>query len=229
MSFAVRTSISPKAAAKLLISNEMDLDDTWSNGVAEKVISELLELSTEDIFRIIDSNSFGLTAEAKYIPQFGKIDTVIGVPSYFAQTGSNCADYPQLGLYLKKDATASLVANTKFGENHGKAASIMGMACCVDRRIIPSALSFAFCEMSTEQKHEVALRLLFRIPIVQILLSTAKTGLANGYAPMSQLKESTRHRRSQCLRAIFKIFDEMNNPELSRRIKNIVWEDEKGD
>lgn len=226
MDFSVQAYITPKATAKLILSGEINVEGSWTSNSAQKVLNEILTLSIDDILKIVDSNQYGKVADVRDIPQFGKIDTIINVPSYFVDNGNCCADYPQLGFFLKKDAMATLVANTKFGENHGKAASILGIASCVHRRIIPSALTYAFTDMNYEQKEEIIRRLLFRIPIVQIILHAANNGIVNGYDSMTQLMDSTRRRRSQCLRAIFRILKEYNNADLSARIDNIVWEDE---
>ena len=226
MDFSVQASITPSAAAKLLISGEIDVEGAWDPNAASKVIDALLVLSIDDILKIIDCHQYGEIADIKKIPQFGKIETVLHVPSYFVDNGNCCADYPQLGFYLKPDVTATLAANTKFGENHGKAASLLGIANCVHKRIIPSTLTYAFVNLDHDRKEEVVKRLLFRIPVVQIILFSAKTGKVNGYDPMSQLMESTKRRRSQCLRAIFKILREYNNADLVARIDNVVWEDE---
>lgn len=226
MDFSVQTSITSKAAAKLLISGEINIEGTWASNSARKVLDEILSLSIDDILKIIDCNNYGDVADVKNIPQFGKIETVINVPSYFVDNGNCCADYPQLGFFLKQDVNATLIANTKFGENHGKAASILGIVNCVHTRIVPSALTYSFVELNQNQKEEIIKRLLFRIPVVQIILYSAKNGKVNGYDAMAQLMESTKRRRSQCLRAIFRTLKDFNNVNLSARIDNIVWEDE---
>ena len=225
MGYMVEAAITPKAAAKLLITGEIDLSANWALNSAKRVLDELLLISIDDFLSIVDCNNYGDIADIKQIPQFGRIETVMCVPSFFVQKGEICADYPQLGFFLKKDINASLLAKTKFGENHGKAASILGIARCVDRRICPSALSRAFCSFSTEQQRELIVRLFFRIPIIQILLKASTQSQINGYAPMTQLKESTMRRRSQCLRAIFRTLEEYQNQNLNARIANIVWED----
>lgn len=225
MGYMVEAAITPSAAAKLLISGEIDISTNWTLNTAKRVLDELLLMSIDDFINIVDLNSYGDIADIKAIPQFGKIDTVMRVPSFFVQKGETCTDYPQMGFFLKEDINATLLAKTKFGENHGKAASILGIARCVDRRICPSALSRAFCSYSREQQRELVVRLFFRIPIIQILLKASAQLQVNGYAPMAQLKKSTMRRRSQCLRAILRTLGEYQNQNLNERIANIVWED----
>ena len=221
----VEATITPRAAAKLLISGEIDISANWTFNTAKRILDELLLLTVDDLLSIVDRNNYGDIADIKSIPQFGKIETVMCVPLFFVQKGEACTDYPQMGFFLKKDITASLAAKTKFGENHGKAASVLGIARCVDRRICPSGLSRAFCSYSNEQQRELVVRLFFKIPIIQILLKASAQSQINGYAPMTQLKDSTMKRRSQCIRAILRTLNEYKNPDLNTRISNIVWED----
>lgn len=225
MGFSIKAAITPKAAARLLISGEIDLTEKWLVDDAQKVFDELLSMSVGEFLQIADSNHYGDIADIKFIPQFGKIETLIKVPSCFVDNGKSSLDYPQLGFYLKNDIDATLAANTKFGENHGKATSILGITSCINKRIIPSALTFAFLAYDTQQQDQIIKRLFFRIPIVQIILKQAAIGTFNGHLPMEHLKESTMHRRSQCLRAIFKWSREFQNDSLNARIENIVWED----
>ena len=225
MGYLVEAAITPKAAAKLLISGEIDILSDWNVNTARKVLDELKALSIDEILSIIDCNCYGDVADVKHIPQFGKTETIAKVTCYFVAQGQCCADYPQMGFYLKQDVNATLVANTKFGENHGKAAAILGIAACVDKRIVPSALTKAFCSMGEREQEEVLNKLLFRVPVVQIILKAASNQKVNGYAPMEQLKESTRHRRGQNIKAILKTLNTYQNDELDRRLKNVVWEE----
>lgn len=223
MAYWVNATITPKAAARLLISNEIDLSGTWDLSTSENIVTALIDLSIEEILHMIDCHPYGEIADYKYIPQFGKIDTIIRVPHYFKHEGKTCADYPQMGFYLKHDVNASLGANTKFGENYGKAAALLGIARCINKRFIPSSLTRYFCSLQQDKQIEVIRKLMFRIPIIQILLSNSKTEPVNGFAPMSQLKPSTMQRRSQCIRTIFSELETFDNLDLSSRIRNILW------
>ena len=224
MGFTVASTISPKAAAKLIISGEIDLSDNWSYETAEEVLDALLELPISDILAIIDTNQYGQVADVKCIPQFGRLETITKVPSYFANNYQLTVDYPQLGFYLKQDVEASLNANTKFGENHGKVAALCGIVLCKEKRFTPSCLTTAFAQYSTDQQMELLTKLLFRIPIIQTILKEAGEGLYNGYEPMLLLQASTMLRRSYSLRAILKQFHKYSDENLIFRLDNIIWE-----
>ena len=226
MGYSVTTSITPHAAAKLLLSNEIDITYNIQQDIVEKIFEELLSLTIDECLSIVDSNNYGNIADIKHIPQFGKIETLIRVPQYFVDKGQSSVDYPQLGFYLKPDINASLVANSKFGENHGKATSLLGLTACVNGRIIPSALTTEFCSCDYDKQSEILLKLLFRIPIVQITLKGALHGVFDGYVPMNNLMESTRKRRSQSMRTIFKALSAYPHIELKKRLDNIIWKED---
>jgi len=226
MSYPISASISSSAAAKLVITGDISLDTQWPDLQADTVLFELCKLSADDLLFLADQSSYCEIADIRGVPQFGKIETLFNVPSCFSELGISSVDYVQLGLFLKKDVTSSLNANRKFGENHGKAASFLGIVNCINSRFIPSSLTFAFCALDQKMQNEVIKRLLFRLPIIQILLRAAKDLEISGYAPMALLKESTKKRRGQSVRAILSFINTLNNPALSSRINNIVWKTE---
>ena len=157
------------------------------------------------------------------IPQFGSIESVCRVPNILIDNGFECMNYAQMGFALKGDINASLEANTKFGENHGKAASILGIASCKNKRIYKSDFSLAFYNLDPLDQYDLVTRLFFKIPIVQGLLKLSKEGEVNGYSLMDEMTDSTKKRRGQCLRAIFKHLKSFDNDSLNDRINNIVW------
>ena len=164
MSYSVQTQVSIRAAAKLFISGEMDLYQNYPLQITEKILLEILDLSIDEILNIVDNNLYGTVADMKYIPQCGKLENVIKVPHYFMDNGTACADYSQIGFYLKQDIKSSLVANVKFGETHGKAASFLGIVECENKKICPSSFTYAFCSLDTDQQNELLVNYYLEYP-----------------------------------------------------------------
>lgn len=215
--------ISPQGAARLLLCNEIDLTDSWSFSQSQSVLDALLSMSIEELLSIVDSTEPAYFDTAN-IPQFGSIESLIRVPSILIEAGCGKMNYAELGLRLKNDVTAKLDANIKFGENHGKGAALLGLVNCIDKRFSLSSLSNGFNQISDSAKQrEIVLRLFFRIPLVQAILKSAKEGITNGYDYMIDLTESTKKRRGQCLRAIFRDLKELYNQDLDMRLINIIW------
>lgn len=225
MKYSLKTSITSSAGAKLLLSNEICLKETWPLPSAKAVLNELLLLQIRDFLILVDNHRYGCAVNVQCIPQFGKIENLAKVPYYFVETGEERTDYAQLGFYLKKDVHAKLNSNIKFGENHGKGAALLGLVNCINSRITPSSLSRAFCTYPYKTQEEIIMRLFFRIPIVQIILKEASYRKINGYSPMEGMKKSTMRRRGQCLRSIFKMMQSFQSSDLDMRIKNILWND----
>ena len=80
-------------------------------------------------------------------------------------------------------------------------------------------------DAANKKKKELLKRLLFRIPIVQIILKNSQDAPFNGYEPLKQVQSSTMHRRGQCLRKIFKTLSAYSNSNLKMRINNIIWKE----
>lgn len=225
MAYTFNANITSKAAARLLIMNEISLEDYWQQKQAETLLDELSNLSVDEVLAIIDCIEPQLQIDSATLPQFGSLETLIRVPEIMVSRGMDCLSYTQLGFYLKGDLEAKQAANAKYGETHGKGACQLGFAVCHNSKICFGALTNAFNSIgSFEEQHYLAAILCFRIPVIQTLLNMAKAGRTNGFSPMRHLERSTQNRRAICVRMIFKELAQIGNPELSRRIENIYWD-----
>ncbi len=223
MKYSIKAAITPEAAAKLIITNDIDLSESWSYEQSREIIDSILQLKVSEILQIIDEKEFCFL-DTNDIPQFGSIESIERVPFILSDTGIRYLSYAQLGYYLKQDVNAKLEANIKFGENHGKGASLVGIARCVDGQISCSSLSIGFCKVTDPNlRKAVIVRLYFRIPIVQQILRHAAIEKYNGYDSMVFFTESTKKRRSQCLRKIFVSLKQLQDQSLDRRLNNIFW------
>ena len=225
MTFSVPSQITAKAAAKLIISGDIDLDNQWSFQITEEILHEVLNLSIEELLQIVDQHKWGTQADVRYVPQFGKIETIMKVPTCFSKIGQNSIDFAHLGLCLKNDPTASLQSNDKFGDNHGKVASTIGLTNLTERQINYSPITEVFCSLDESTKRKLVIRLFFRMPVIQILLKEASTADYNGYLPIKHLRPSTRIRRGSSIKNILRWMHEEESDILDARINRIFWEE----
>lgn len=224
LDYTINANISPTAAVRLLMMNEIAIDGYWQTKQAESVLDELGNTSIAAILRIIDYIEPQAQVDSATLPQFGSLETLVRVPEIMISTGMDGLSYTQLGFYLKGDVNAKQAANAKYGETHGKGACQLGIAGCQKSRIHFGSLTNAFHAIADgSQKLRLAKLLCFRIPIIQTLLNMARTGRINGYAPMSYLERSTQTRRAICVKMILRELHTLEDPELSRRINNIYW------
>ena len=226
----INANITPTAAIRLLIMNEIDLDGYWQAKQAENVLDELENTKISEFLRIIDFIEPLDNVDSVTLPQFGSLETLVRVPEIMISTGMDGLSYTQLGFYLKGDVNAKQSANAKYGETHGKGACQLGFAGCQKSKIHFGSLTNAFHAIPDNgRKIKLAKLLCFRIPIIQTLLNKARNGSINGFDPMSHLEKSTQVRRAICVKMILRELHTLQDPELSRRIDNIYWDVEKED
>lgn len=230
MDYTISASITPSAAVRLLVLNEIAVDGYWQTKQAENLLTAFGNTSISEFLRIIDFIDPQSQVDSATLPQFGSLETLIRVPEIMISTGLDGLSYTQLGFYLKGDVNAKQAANAKYGETHGKGACQLGFAGCQRSRIHFGSLTNAFHDIQDEaEKLRLAKLLCFRIPIIQTLLNKARSGKTNGFEPMSHLEKSTQIRRAICVKMVLRELLTLQDSELSMRIENIYWDIEKED
>lgn len=228
LDYAINAAITTEAAVRLLIMNEIALDGYWSSKQAENLLNAILSASITELLRIIDFIGPQRRIDSSTLPQFGTLETVIRVPDVLVSTGLDGLSYAQLGFYLKGDISAKQLANAKYGETHGKGACQLGLTESKKNKIHFGALTSAFYSIADiNTKLVIVRKLCFRIPIIQALLNSARYGKVNGYSLMTHLEKSTQIRRAICAKMILRELETFQDPELSRRIRNVSWDLEK--
>ena len=228
MGYTINARITPRAAVKLLISNEIDTEASLAPEQAAAILHELSVTDVVELLKIIDTIDPLDQVDSLTLPQFGSLETLLKVPEILISLGFDCLSYIQLGFYLKGDVNAKPSANAKYGETHGKGACQLGYARCHQNRVCFSPFTSAICSIDDKDlQHRLTALLCLRIPIIQTLLHRAQNGAVNGYEPMSHLEFSTQKRRAICVRMILKELGHLENPQLSFRINNIVWTSEE--
>lgn len=225
MEYAINAQITPAAALKLLVMNEIAVDGYWPNKQAETLLSEIESTPISEYLKVIDFMPPVEYVNSATLPQFGSLEMLIRVPDILVATGMDGLSYTQLGFFLKEDVSAKQSANAKYGETHGKGACQLGFTVCNNSKVHFGALTNAFCAISDDAvKLHIAKLLCFRIPIIQTLLNYARTGKINGFDPMAHLEKSTQNRRGICVKMILRELRTLQDSELLRRIDNIYWD-----
>lgn len=230
MDYSINAFVTPKAAVRLLVMNEISIDGYWPPNQADSLLKELEKTNISEFLHIIDFIEPLAKIDSSKLPQFGSLETLIKVPEVLITTGIDGLSYTQLGFYLKGDINAKQSANAKYGETHGKGACQLGFISCQTSKIHFCSLTNAFHSITDEdEKMKLAKLLCFRISIIQTLLHKAKSGKVNGYLPMSHLEKSTQMRRAICVKMILRELSTLQDTELSKRIDNIYWDIDEGD
>lgn len=216
--------IGVSAVLPIFYNNGLPLDGRWPLGQAGEFLETILSLSYEEILSYVDSADHVSPLQTEFLPQFAEFDTIDKVVAVFVESLEVAISYGDLGYYLTREER-NLAAYRKYGENYGKAAALLGLACYEPGIIKPSVLTAAYYEIQpSSRKNELKCRLCMRIPLIQRLLYHGKSGSYNGYDDMRMLTQSTMVRRGQSPRNMLATLRNTGSPELIRRINNIRWE-----
>lgn len=194
--------------------------DNRCNYAADMMLKYLSNMCMEDIIDFIDENN-ELIGEmnSKNIPQFSDINYVNTILP-IVKTNPD-GDYELFGYYYKKDANEG--AHRKYGENHYKTASLMGL---VTRKSPFCVTYFGESYMNLSDKEKLLLRpkLFMKIPIIQKVMADSLYGNAYPTDLMRTcLSESTVIRRRSNVRNIVKEICDLCNDSINLFDK-FIWE-----
>jgi len=107
LAFTVQANITPKAAVKLVLTNDIQLNCYWHNTQAMAILTELLDMSIDEFLAIIDCISPWEQIDSATLPQFGSLETVLRVPEILF-----------LNYLLRDSANPADVAKTEYDIEH---------------------------------------------------------------------------------------------------------------
>ena len=190
--------------------------------VAMKILIDVLKrVSIEDIINIIETNREKIAKiTPANIPQFSSIDSINDVLDYV--NSSNEVTYELIGYYINKDAKKG--AQTKYGENHYKTASSIGLTTS-EKPFENTALGKKYMTMQTEEKIALRNKLFLLVPIVQQILIDARYRVVQ---PMNilnlYLSASTSLRRRSNVRTMVEyVYEDADMDFVIEIQKNIDW------
>lgn len=168
---------------------------------ADIMLRYLINMNIGDLIKFIDKNQNLINEiNAKNIPQFSDInylDTIISI----VKTNPD-GDYELFGYYYNKNANR--VAHTKYGENHYKMASFLGLV----TRKSPFRVTYfgeSYMRLSHKEKLLIRPKIFLKIPIIQRTIISSLYGNAYPTELMRNcLSESTVIRRRSNVKTIVK-------------------------
>ena len=227
MDHYVEIKVKPKTAAILLITGELDVNDSGLIRNADQVLDELNRLTADELLELIDNHTYCVSALVGECPQFGKLEVLIDVPKKVLEKG-HCS-YAQLGLLLKGHANDSYDSNRKYGEHYGKTASFLGLVRLAninnEIEFFPSSLTRGFCNKDYPTKEKLVQRLSFRVSSIQILLRNARFHKTNGYDVFKDGTQSTKRKKKEGINHLLEYMKRIGDLSLNKRIEEIYWEE----
>jgi len=188
---------------------------------------QLLATPLTDIVRMIDE--LKPEYDISTVPQFSSFDEAVG-PMLKCINERECATYTELGSVIDTGIAKTEVAKKKYGENHAKLATLMGLTYigtkfqASNTKIVSIApMGKKMLSLSTDEKNKLIYRLILRIPFIQHLIQISRdkqVSLTDVLADIIQSK-STIGRRKTSIFALLDILVESGDSVLCERISNI--------
>ena len=159
------------------------------------------------------------------IPQFSNLKAIFEVPSTLCSV-EEFLPYETLGLYLSGGEKKAPGANKKFGENHGKTASMLDIATVElsnNAGFAKTLFSDMFIDLSEQERRSMAAKLSLRVPIIRNIMASAMEQETHISDFMTALSESTIKRRLPNVEALIGLIaDEADKKSaLTKKLKNI--------
>lgn len=177
------------------ISDGLSLDVLKDTQVCDILLRILLRKNCREILEIIKQERFLFPINKADICQFSNLDDCYyRVIDLVIRSGIEGVTWEKMGFLLRVKPRTQ-VADTKYGENHGKTAVQLGL-CKMDKfhRFWPTTMGECFNNLCDADKEALKPKLCLYMPIIQnYFLSDEDDELMQEY--FNLLTESTRKRR----------------------------------
>lgn len=199
-----------------------NLSDEQLETVAIRLFEILKKTRIEDIIQMIESNRnyiHGITAAN--IPQFSNVNLINDVLRFCV--GAPKISFELVGYFLNKNST--VVAQKKYGENHYKLASLIGLVKPPPIYGI-TFLGKHYFKLIDKDQRIIRSRLFLLVPIVQTVLVDAKYNEVVVYDKLCEyLSSTTADRRKSNIRVIIdEICENIDDINLLAKYgENLVW------
>lgn len=182
----IENRIEPEAIATQFLTDQIQIDyfseceDELSKPettiAMHRVIEALNSLSVDQIRSLLKNCGYLKEVSAASIPQYSSFAlAAMCVPDVLISSDT-ALSFRELGYKIYPGSKSDTAAD-KFGENHGKFATLIGLARVTKKNnhkaFAPSSLTDLFCKIEQTEKMDLLQRLCFRIPIIQHAVITS--------------------------------------------------------
>lgn len=176
-------------------------DDMLRNGMpsqnsieqAKAVFKSLFELSIDTIFIELTREKEDGPFVSGDIPQYSSLSDCFLIVDKLIRSGLNGISYTQAGFLLRTNQRRK-GADCKYGENHAKCASLMGLCRVENSKIWKNSFTYAYEGLDESIKKSLRPKLCLGIKIIRGYFQHSESDVFIQEA-MSCLSESTKKRR----------------------------------
>ncbi len=197
--------------------------DISNLSMAENIIYIIRDISIQNILIIIrDSRYSPQKIISRNIPQFSQFYDYENVVRIVMDSGEKDISFKMLGYYLEGEK--SPLALAKYGENHYKLASQLGLVTNGKHRDVTSIGKAYRLVPDDSERHMIGCKLCLRIPVIWKLIFFACIGPVDATNFLQRyLAPSTALRRKSNIRKILRYIQSYDTEERQYIYNNIRW------
>ncbi len=168
----------------------------------EEYLLALIAIPFQDYLDFINKDIMSPVVLSFDVPQFSNIDAAIyGITDTLSSNELKGYRFEEIGEMLQPGKTTDIVANKKYGENHVKTASDLGLCFSYSGRYFLSPIGLLFPKLTGYQQDQLISRFALRNNLVYTTIRQALQGKNVDIADeISFLSESTvKRRKNNCL------------------------------
>ncbi|SEH52532.1 hypothetical protein SAMN02910265_01252 [Ruminococcus flavefaciens] len=188
-----------------------------------KYIDKLIRTPLKEFVDYIDVNNSHELIESKDVFQFSNFnDATFKLSQIIVEQGNPGLSYLDIGKLLLNDGKSRTEgAYVKYGENHAKTSSAIGLSFEMSHITFVSCIGMVINNISKLEKEKLLVRLLLRNKLIWRMYSATRIGSVNARLLFNMLSDSTYKRRKSNLLTILKILKNCSEYDFSSFVENV--------
>lgn len=205
--------------------NMMHYDYIFPEEDVRGYIAEINALSCETLVYGILHSISNETITAADIFQFSKFeDCTCNISRLLKEKNNPGVKAAEMGKLLLDDGEARKAgAYRKYGENHLKAATLLGLVWKYYDTYYLSCLGYVYDSLDKNEQKKLIVRLLLRNNLIKRILRASDKGKLNMRQFCYMLSDSTYVRRRSNLRTILKLLRDSEEYDFDNMLDNLIW------
>lgn len=177
----------------------------------------------KEFINYLDANDSHELIEAKDVFQFSNInDATFRLSALLTENDNPGFSYLDIGkLLLNDNKPRNDGAYVKYGENHAKTSSALGLSFEMSHITFVSCIGAVSSQLTQEQQNQLLVRLILRNKLIWRMYSATKLGSLNARSLFYMLSDSTYTRRKTNILSILRILSNCKEFDFSPFVENI--------
>ena len=205
--------------------NLLQYDYVFPASEMKDYVQDIIRINVPELLYFV-LQSEDVDIETKDIFQFSNFnDATLNICAKLNEINDPGVTWEEAGtILLGTSVQRKIGALRKYGENHLKMASSLGLLYSVTNVFFLSGLGRVYLDLNVEQQNELIIRLVLRTKLIGQILRDSSRGAFNLYNLLDVLSPSTYCRRRSNIKTIVGILEKYDNSLFSPIIQNINYD-----